>query len=138
MATDYKISGRVFRWEMPGILRRIEIAATGVSVRGFACAFVAGLSSEHLRREGIAHLPLEKMAEEWPERIAAQVGSRWSNDEYYQAILDSWRRVNARFEEEMGAEAVEDAEGNSPRVAPESLDENRDGLLDSKEGAGAI
>ena len=111
---QYTIGGRVFEWTMPGILRRIEIASIGVGVRAWSAALVSGLHPAHLEREGLAGLDLGELAEQWPDHMAEVTGDRWSTTEFLEACTDAFKQVSQRFAKEMGAEAVAEAEGNSP------------------------
>ena len=113
MATQHTIGGRVFEWSMPGVIRRIEVVATGTDIRAWAAAWAAGLHPSHLKREGLAGLSLAELAERWPDHIADATGDRWSMEQYVTAAVACFVEVSNRFHAEMGADAVDDAEGNS-------------------------
>lgn len=117
---DYHIGPRVFRWHMPGVLRRIELAQLSLQSENLAagCAFVAGLHPDHLEQEGLTGLPMKELAETWPEHMAAKMGQKWSLREYIAAYSDAGRRVSVRFVEEMSAGAVDEAAGNSGATPP--------------------
>jgi len=117
---DYRIGSRVFRWHMPGVLRRIELAQLSLESENLAagCAFVAGLHPDHLEQEGLTGLPMRDLAEAWPEHMAAKMGQKWRLREYIAAYSDAGRRVSVRFVEEMSAGAVDEAAGNSEATPP--------------------
>jgi len=126
---QHTIGSRVLEWSMPGILRRIEVVGLGAGARAWGAAFVAGLHESHLEREGLGGLGLVELAERWPDHMAEAMGDRWSTPDYLAACTASFSLVAQRFGREMGADAVDEAEGNSqgdedgPRVldsAPET------------------
>lgn len=113
---DYQIGRRVFRWQMPGVLRRIELAQMiteqGSNLAAGAC-WVAGLHPDHIEQCGLDGLPLAALAEAWPDHMAATMAEHWDLGAYMSAYADTARRVSARFVAELSAGAVDAAEKNS-------------------------
>ena len=110
---QHTIGSRVLEWQLPGTIRRIEVMAMGADIRARAAALVAGLHSSHLEREGLDGLPLAELAERWPDHMAEVMGDRWSLPDFLTASTEAYGVVLARFVSEMGADAVDEAEGNS-------------------------
>ena len=111
---QYTIGGRVFEWQMPGVIRRIEVVSTGTDIRAWSAAWVAGLHPAHLKREDLAGLSLPELAERWPDHIAEAMGERWEMKQYVESAVDCFVAVSNRFSAEMGTDAVDGAEENSP------------------------